>query len=112
MSIKDGCSTSFWTDNWVDNGESLLDLACEDGPEIDSKTAVAEFGTSSGEWNIPKHCSCLLEDVVLQVLGIQPPRVDSREDIMTWGSENDGHFRVRSAYEIRKWEVDRDADID
>ncbi|CAL1392568.1 unnamed protein product [Linum trigynum] len=100
MCIKNGLSTSFWTNRWIDGGELLLDYARPGGPEPNPNLPVAALVQTSGEWDIAMLKQLLTEDGVLQVIGVQPPQELAGEDSATWGPEQDGRFRVRSAYNI------------
>ncbi|CAL1407398.1 unnamed protein product [Linum trigynum] len=100
MSIKDGRDTSFWTDRWVDLGEMLIDHALDASSPPNPTLPVAQFTTPDGEWNIPHLRSHQLEELVLQVMGVQTPKEGYDADIPIWGSERDERFRVKSAYQL------------
>ncbi|CAI0548092.1 unnamed protein product, partial [Linum tenue] len=76
MTVKDGRSTSFWTDRWVGGDMTLLDHSLLDGPLPDLTTPVANF------------------------VNDQASNRGCRRGRPTWFPEEDGRFRVRSAYAI------------
>ncbi|CAN1758488.1 Putative ribonuclease H protein At1g65750 [Linum perenne] len=100
-SIRNGRSTRFWTDRWVDSGTILIDHATN-LQGVDSTIPVSDFCLSNGEWNLPKLREFLPENVVWQVYGMSPPRADMGEDTRVWGLENNGRFTVKSAYLMLK----------
>ncbi|CAI0385416.1 unnamed protein product [Linum tenue] len=112
MAIKDGCGTSFWLDRWVGDGEPLLDRALDSARNLDPGQPVAAFVNTRGEWNVELLAEFLPPDAISQVIGVQPPIAGSGEDVAIWFPEDDGRFRVRSAYDlaINEEELARDFD--
>ncbi|CAL1353888.1 unnamed protein product [Linum trigynum] len=97
MSVKDGRSTSFWTDRWIDPTVILLDHVRVHAPEIDPTLPVAAFLDENGKWDEALINSFLPMEVAVQVIGSHPPRVDGGEDVAYWGPEANGRFRIKSA---------------
>ncbi|CAN0857784.1 Putative ribonuclease H protein At1g65750 [Linum grandiflorum] len=78
--IRDGRSTKFWTDKWLDSGIVLADHAQNlQGVSFDS--TVADF---------------------VLVFGMTPPVTQLGADSMIWGLEPSGKFTIRSAYLLLK----------
>ncbi|CAL1358444.1 unnamed protein product [Linum trigynum] len=100
LAIKDGKSTSFFTDRWLGNGECLADHVLPHSDELEEDQCVASFVQSSGDWDLERMRNFLPEEMVLRIAGVQPPRPDAGEDLPIWGPESDGRFRIRTAYDI------------
>ncbi|CAN1161707.1 Putative ribonuclease H protein At1g65750 [Linum perenne] len=96
-SIRDGRSTRFWTDRWLDSGILLIDYALNIR-EVDVSNSVADFCDVDKVWDLDKLRNVLPENIVLQVYGMSTPREGSGGDSTVWGLENDGRFSVKSAY--------------
>ncbi|CAN1788303.1 Putative ribonuclease H protein At1g65750 [Linum perenne] len=100
-SIRDGRRTKFWSDVWLDFGVSLIDFAANI-QGVDPYVSVSDFCFADGAWDVPKLENFLSEDLVLQVVGMTPPRQDAGDDALVWGLEDNGRFSVKSAYELLK----------
>ncbi|CAN1129038.1 Putative ribonuclease H protein At1g65750 [Linum perenne] len=96
-SIRDGCSTRFWTDRWVDSGIILVDHAL-DISRVESSLLVSQACSDSGMWNLDFLHAVLPFNIVTQVVGMSPPMRGRGHDTMVWGLEPKGGFSVRSAY--------------
>ncbi|CAN1787933.1 Putative ribonuclease H protein At1g65750 [Linum perenne] len=96
-SIRDGQSTHFWTDRWVDSGVVLADHALN-VQGVDNSLLVSQACSDLGEWNVDFLTSVLPHDIVMQVLGMSPPVERLGKDSLVWGLEANGMFSVRSAY--------------
>ncbi|CAN1152850.1 Putative ribonuclease H protein At1g65750 [Linum perenne] len=74
VGIRDGQSTSFWLDRWLDSGDRLIDHALVPEEQIDLDASVfnlvQESGSSAGRG----------------------------DDVLNWGEEPNGKFSIRSAY--------------
>ncbi|CAI0546181.1 unnamed protein product [Linum tenue] len=99
MHLKDGMSTSLWTDQWVEMGVVLMDYLKEDSPPIDPCTHVAAF-VDNGKWDLNTLSQFLLDELLLKIAGVQPPVEGAGEDVPTWGPEVNGTFSVRTAYSL------------
>ncbi|CAN1185726.1 Putative ribonuclease H protein At1g65750 [Linum perenne] len=66
MGLRDGDSTNFWQDRWIDSGESLIDSVVEDQSTIDIDQPVSAFVSASGEWNWPLFSHLLTPGARLQ----------------------------------------------
>ncbi|CAN1292982.1 Putative ribonuclease H protein At1g65750, partial [Linum perenne] len=53
---------------------------------------------------------CLLEEMVARVVGMLPPKDSRVEDQWVWGPNRDGVFRIKSAYELLKEDVNDQPD--
>ncbi|CAN0859560.1 Putative ribonuclease H protein At1g65750 [Linum grandiflorum] len=95
--LRDGRSTKFWTDPWLDSGGFLLDC-CTDPGTINTNDSVFEFVTPSGQWDFPKLESFLPNAWMKRVAGMTPPKNGRGPDIPTWGLENNGKYSVKSGY--------------
>ncbi|CAN1120274.1 Putative ribonuclease H protein At1g65750 [Linum perenne] len=100
-SIRNGRNTKFWTDVWLDSGDSLIDFG-NNIQGVDPQCYVADFCLTNGSWDFPKLESCLPHDLVLQVAGMTPPCPNAGDDILVWGLEDNGRFSVKSAYALIK----------
>ncbi|CAN1131019.1 Putative ribonuclease H protein At1g65750 [Linum perenne] len=98
-SIRNGRSTHFWTDRWVDSGAVLVDHA-RNIQNIDSSLLVSQACDEPGVWNLDFLSFVLPRDVMLQVIGMSPPVERLGADTLVWGLEADGKFSIRSAYLI------------
>ncbi|CAN1131278.1 Putative ribonuclease H protein At1g65750 [Linum perenne] len=79
-SIRDGKSTRFWLDKWVNDGTVLIDQAI----------------------NITRIDPSLTVSDCCNVIGMQPPKSTSGTDRLVWGLEDNGVFSVKTAYLILK----------
>ncbi|CAN1852210.1 Putative ribonuclease H protein At1g65750 [Linum perenne] len=100
-SIRDGKSTRFWTDIWLDSGVPLIDQAF-DIQGVNPAASVCDFCSLDGAWDFRKLESCLPLEIFLQVQGMTPPRPEAGSDMLVWGLENNGRFTIRSAYDLLK----------
>ncbi|CAN1162575.1 Putative ribonuclease H protein At1g65750 [Linum perenne] len=100
MAIRDGRSTPFWSSRWVDSGIVLADFADTSDPEFNPLEVVADFVDDEGLWDISKLNRLLPNEAVQQVLGMSVPKDSNEVDLWVWNGEKDGHFLVRSAYNL------------
>ncbi|CAN0892936.1 Putative ribonuclease H protein At1g65750 [Linum grandiflorum] len=99
--IRDGRSTKFWTDKWLDSGIILIDHARNtQGVSFDSN--VADFVLDSGNWNSTLISSLLPYQIAIQVLGMTPPIAQMGANSIVWGLEPSGKFTIRSSYLLLK----------
>ncbi|CAN1216168.1 Putative ribonuclease H protein At1g65750 [Linum perenne] len=96
-SIRDGQSMRFWTDRWVDSGIILADHAL-DIRRADDSLLVSQACSESGVWNFDFLLAMLPYNIVMQVVGMSPPKDRLGKDALVWGLEPNGLFSVRSAY--------------
>ncbi|CAN1815926.1 Putative ribonuclease H protein At1g65750 [Linum perenne] len=99
-SIRDGRSTSFWSDPWLDSGIVLADFALQELDEVELQRSVAEAADDSGSWKWSLLNQLLPDQALRQVAGMTPPKPDGGDDDLIWGPDPKGRFYVRSAYEI------------
>ncbi|CAN1150904.1 hypothetical protein LINPERHAP2_LOCUS17870 [Linum perenne] len=71
-SIRDGRSTHFWTNRWVDRGADLVDHE-RNIQNIDNSLLVSQACDEPSVWNFDFLSSVLPRDVVLEVVGMLPP---------------------------------------
>ncbi|CAN1746203.1 Putative ribonuclease H protein At1g65750 [Linum perenne] len=96
-SIRDGKSTSFWLDQWLDSGQKLYEHAtCQD--QINPDTKVADFVDQNGNWDFANLNDVLPVNLVEAVAGMSPPMASLGEDTPTWGLEGHGEYTVKSGY--------------
>ncbi|CAN1301181.1 Putative ribonuclease H protein At1g65750 [Linum perenne] len=96
-SVRDGKTTRFWTDRWVDSGILLVDHTTN-LQGVASSLLVSQVINRDGNWNTDFLFAVLPSDVVLQVVGMSPPVKTLGNDTLVWGLEVNGSFSVRSAY--------------
>ncbi|CAN1318165.1 Putative ribonuclease H protein At1g65750 [Linum perenne] len=96
-SIRDGCSTHFWTDRWVDSGIILADHAL-DIRRVESSLLVSQVCAAPGIWDYDFLLAVLPYNIAMQVVGMSPPLSRLGNDSLVWGLEPKGLFSVRSAY--------------
>ncbi|CAN1173011.1 Putative ribonuclease H protein At1g65750 [Linum perenne] len=98
--IGNGEETRFWTGKWLDSGVKLIDLVSKFDEPIDLEDPVKDFITEDGNWDLPRLRLHLDDEAIKDVIGMLPPHADRGPDTWTWGSECNGRFTIRSAYEI------------
>ncbi|CAN1188455.1 Putative ribonuclease H protein At1g65750 [Linum perenne] len=96
-SIRDGKSTRFWTDRWVDSGIILADHAL-DIRRVDNSLLMSQACSDQGEWNLDFLCAVLPYDIVMQVIRMSAPKNRLGNDSLVWGLEPKGGFSVRTTY--------------
>ncbi|CAN1848775.1 Putative ribonuclease H protein At1g65750 [Linum perenne] len=99
-SIRDGKSTSFWFDAWLDSGITLADFSTKDLDEDEKDRLVAEATDDNGDWDWRFLSNYLPPQCILQVAGMQSPKLESGEDDLIWGPDQNGQFSIKSAYEV------------
>ncbi|CAN1131281.1 Putative ribonuclease H protein At1g65750 [Linum perenne] len=100
-SIRDGKSTRFWLDKWVNDGTVLIDQAINI-TRIDPSLTVSDCCNLDGTWNMDLLHANLLPSAIPLVIGMQPPKSTSGTDRLVWGLEDNGVFSVKTAYLILK----------
>ncbi|CAN1754104.1 Putative ribonuclease H protein At1g65750 [Linum perenne] len=96
-SVRDGKTTKFWTDRWLDSGALLVDQALNI-QGVNPSLLVSQVIKTNGDWDSDFLSSVLPHDIVLQVIGMSPPLDNLGQDSLVWGLEANGAFSVRSAY--------------
>ncbi|CAN1341790.1 Putative ribonuclease H protein At1g65750 [Linum perenne] len=96
-SVRDGRSTHFWTDRWVDRGITLADHALNIR-KVDRSLLVSHVCSEPGVWNFDFLSKILPRDIVMQVVGMYPPADRLGKDSLVWGLEANGVFSVRTTY--------------
>ncbi|CAN1140461.1 hypothetical protein LINPERHAP2_LOCUS11875 [Linum perenne] len=104
--IRDGHSTHFWMDRWVDSGIVLVDHALNI-QGVDSSLLVSHVCSNLGVWNFDFLLSVLPYDIVM---GMSPPATRLGNDSLVWGLEANGIFSIRSAYLMIRDNVDAPLD--
>lgn len=85
VKVRDGASTSFWFDNWLDIGRPI-DIAGEQGTQvlgIHRAASVSEAANSHG-WTIRRTRSRTLHALLHAIRLTPPPRVDAGPDQFLW----------------------------
>ncbi|CAN1783090.1 hypothetical protein LINPERHAP1_LOCUS16157 [Linum perenne] len=96
-SIRDGQSTRFWTDRWVDSGIILANHAL-DIQRVENSLLVSQVCSEPGVWNLDFLLVVLPYNIVMQVVGMTPPKNRLGNDSVVWGLEPNGMFSVQTAY--------------
>ncbi|CAN1860132.1 Putative ribonuclease H protein At1g65750 [Linum perenne] len=96
-SIRDGKSTSFWMDKWLDNGQRLCDLAIQQD-YVNRNEKVDAFCTIDGNWDFDRLMVVLPQPVVDSIAGMIPPKENLGADTPVWGLEGVGRYSVKSGY--------------
>ncbi|CAN1788613.1 Putative ribonuclease H protein At1g65750 [Linum perenne] len=63
-SIRDGRSTKFWTDVWLDSGATLINFALNI-QGVNPDASVSDFCLTNGSWDFPKLETCLPSTLVV-----------------------------------------------
>ncbi|CAL1359887.1 unnamed protein product [Linum trigynum] len=99
-SLRSGQDTSFWGDIWLDSGVALKDLLPHEADQPDESILVAGMVDEDGRWDWNKFEHMLSHEMWIQIAGTVPPCRESGEDRTIWALEEDGCFRLRSAYAL------------
>ncbi|CAN0903493.1 hypothetical protein LINGRAHAP2_LOCUS22597 [Linum grandiflorum] len=99
--LRNGSTTKFWTDKWLDSGVILIDLALNI-QGISSTSCVVDFVLDCGSWNDALIFLCLPHHIAIQVLGMTPHDAHLGSDTVVWGLEPSGKFTIRMAYLLLK----------
>ncbi|CAN1824281.1 Putative ribonuclease H protein At1g65750 [Linum perenne] len=98
--VRNGLNTNFWSSIWVDGGKCLLEFASQNQSLLDLTEVVAAYVDAEGNWDIGKLRQCLNHDGINAVVGMSPPKPSRGEDEWAWGSEPNGRFSIKSAYDL------------
>ncbi|CAN1777535.1 Putative ribonuclease H protein At1g65750 [Linum perenne] len=98
--IRNGTSTLFWMDRWIDEGSRLVDLAQGNIEDIDLDATVAEMINHQGQWDFSKFLTFLSAEGLDLVAGMSAPQREAGDDEWVWGEEANGKFSIRSAYNL------------
>ncbi|CAL1404640.1 unnamed protein product [Linum trigynum] len=96
--IRNGRSVRFWDDQWLAAGLALKDYITNNGHDIQRDLSVAEMVDSSGEWKWQTISNHLPDPMLCLLAGTDAPVHEAGEDTTIWSLENDGQFRLGSAY--------------
>ncbi|CAN1842763.1 Putative ribonuclease H protein At1g65750 [Linum perenne] len=96
-SVRDGKTTKFWTDRWLDSGILLIDHAIN-VQGVNPSLLVSQVTKQDGSWDFDFLSNALPHDVLLQVVGMSTPADNIGKDSLVWGLEVNGAFSIRSAY--------------
>ncbi|CAN1168444.1 Putative ribonuclease H protein At1g65750 [Linum perenne] len=103
--IHDGAATAFWTARWVDSDLRLIEFANTEVQGFNIDDSVADFVDENGSWDLQKLTPLLQPEGLNMVAGSSPPVAGSGEDDWCWGGESNGHFSIKSAYELLRSNV-------
>ncbi|CAN1177926.1 Putative ribonuclease H protein At1g65750 [Linum perenne] len=92
-SVRDGKTTKFWTDRWLDSGILLIDHAIN-VQGVNPSLLVSQATKQDGSWDFDFLSNALPHDVLLQVVGMSTPADNLGKDSLVWGLEVKGHFQL------------------
>ncbi|KAL4295874.1 hypothetical protein GQ457_12G003750 [Hibiscus cannabinus] len=93
---RDGRSTDFWYDNWLD-GKGQLVYACTANANP-SPVSVSAMVDEAGDWDWCRLSSWLPKDTLERIAAVMPPRLGLGDDRSGWRWEDNRKFTTRSAY--------------
>ncbi|GMI86798.1 hypothetical protein HRI_002349100 [Hibiscus trionum] len=94
--VRDGVSTDFWYDTWVDEEGPLCERYLSLSPPCPSP--VSAMVTADGGWDWGRFEHLIPPEVVDKIYAIPPPRAWFGPDCPSYRWEIDKTFTVRSAY--------------
>ncbi|RYR31610.1 hypothetical protein Ahy_B01g056442 [Arachis hypogaea] len=102
--VGDGTTTRFWTERWVNNKGSLLNIATMNITNIES--TVSEWINRDGNWNRNILKNYLPEEKTMKILALPPtpPNKENGTDRIGWMHSDNGDFSVASTYKaLANW---------
>ncbi|CAL1388501.1 unnamed protein product [Linum trigynum] len=99
-SVRNGRSTSFWCHPWINEETILEDFLFTNISAEEREEPVCNWVHPSGTWDWERLTGLLPDDILFLLAGIDTPRQNLGEDTTIWGIDQDGRFRLKSAYKV------------
>ncbi|XP_028754982.1 uncharacterized protein LOC114714409 [Neltuma alba] len=95
--IRNGCTVKFFTDAWLKPFFFLKDVCMRHVSDIELESVVATW-VSNGQWDYNRLSSILPPDIINMLIAKCPPNEVLGDDILIWGGNNSGQFKIKDAY--------------
>ncbi|KAK9020722.1 hypothetical protein V6N11_010739 [Hibiscus sabdariffa] len=96
--VRNGESTDFWYDNWVDSEGRLVNFY----NRLDSPRPISVAGMIDvvGMWDWNRFSHVLPEQILQKIYAIRPPMCSLGPDVPSWLRESNRQFSTTSAYDF------------